>query len=341
MSAAQPRLPRRLLRLIAVPLAVLPALSACAVGTDDAGGADNAAVSPTDSAGKPPQVAAPTASTSSQLLAQISYSKTHTLRFVEPSPGLVAIEEQRNADTDQGAVVTQAMAEGKTLSEIFQAADPNHATAPEALKAAERRAAERLAASTQAPQNAPANAAAPESGAAASETSTAFYDGWDWVGDERWFLQNFCTQGERRSCLANYYWLYSGQTGYVQWAQFTGFDESMTETAHFYGTWHHQYWDWFTWHDEWPLAFNVTMQPRTLLTYTFGAGNYTARIESAYPNGRVGLATLVNTVRTSSYSPPHINAPCSNMGDFCCPGTATSNSYCSGGVTCTDGVLCR
>jgi hypothetical protein len=267
---------------------------------------------------------------SDQLLLTLALSPTHVVRFTETVDGYREVEEELHADIDRGRrSLSDLDTAGRSFAEIHRYLLPS-APIPDALVAADARAAQRAPA--------PVEEVGPEEEAIGDALHRGpDVDGavnWDWNADALWFKQGFYTGG-----TDGYFGVNAGGVSVTKkrktdWYKATAFNQSFESPARFRV-------------DRskacgilglelcWNTKVDTNVGNRYLHTYNGEGPKY----RKAWMNGsgataRVGLAVRWTKPMYGSPSPPaacggHTQYACSSW-PRCKPGLVEYNGGCYG-----------
>ena len=281
------------------------------------------------------------------LLYTIKLDDSQTVRFWEFEPGDVAIQVTANMDEIRNPfVLADPEIAESSLRDIQQKLEPHH-DIPVVLQQAEQRMASRMKDLINKPtilddaEPIDIQATGSSIGIGPNATrSSCPNDGYfhNWACDAKWFLQNYCNEGENRWCPTNVNgWAYSGEKKDTSYFDAVGFAQGFNSTARFKAM-YKKCSGWGPWYGcEWKTACNVILAPRHIVGWGWKTkGTRWAGIDQS--TDRVGLAVKWNYANGGGGSTSHAG-PCNDVGEFCCPSSGGgASSYCNNNLHCKSGV---
>lgn len=260
-------------------------------------------------------------------LAQVRLSATHTVEFTEASDGDLEVIEHLNADHDQGVPSLAALDPGgRTLADLHRYLVPG-ARVPDALVAADSRAAARAPAPLDPPPEADAFTVADSEAGAISPSIQ-----WDWVNDENWFRTYYYTGGDSGFFSANHQHISVTKYRITEWFKSSAFNQSFEGNA------------WFRVKRTYSCfpgtcsstSHNGPVANRDIVTYLGTGARYRqAWMDGSGVNPRVALATrwVLDGQGTDAPTPSqcggHLQLACWT-GAACDPGLVPYNGACYG-----------
>ena len=266
----------------------------------------------------------PTTST----LAMVRVSPTHSVTFSESSDGDLEVLERMHADRDAGQPSLASLSAGTyTLAQLHRHVAPS-APVPEALVAADARAAAR--------QAAPVDVEPPDDVFSAADAAGSLHAppsavAWDWNADKNWFAQHYYTGGTDGYFGANADWVHVTKKRVTSWYKASAFNQSFDAGA------------WFRVKRSYSCSpgvcssttLNEAVANRGITTYFGDTTRWRQAWLDAFGAGDWRVALAVRWVLANTNPPPAPPAGCGGHNQFVCfsgprcqPGLHEYNAGC-------------
>lgn len=277
------------------------------------------------------RVIAPPAETT---LAMLRLSPTHSVRFMESADGELSAYESGHIDLDHNARRLNDFPGDEATLEMIHAFLAPGVAVPQALIAADARAAQRQPDPSAPPPGYDDAVSADLAGPPVTEQGSV---AWDWNAEAQWFMQHFCNGGDQRFCRVNFPYVHQTEKRLTKWYKVTALNQShwSPNGAHFvvqrtYGC------GFLGWSLCWGTKVDEWIGDRFFSGY-FGSGSKHRRayLDGTGNEARVAMAVMWKNASGGQPTPPpqqcggHLQYAC-NSGSRCALDLTEYNHACYG-----------